>query len=155
MGKKLIHSKVTEQVDAQTGEILSFESQKVFSEPVDSEHFYMVFFDNFYPVSKLTSKGARDLLDWMCANAEFNTGIVKFPTPTRKQVCELLQINSAQCSKYLKILLDANLITGETGLYKVNPLIFWKGDQKIRKESLKNKDLRITYEIVNSDENNG
>ncbi len=36
----------------------------------------------------------------------------------------------------LKVLKNNKCITGERGVFKINPEIFWKGDQKNRKDEL-------------------
>ena len=61
------------------------------------------------------------------------------------------KISESLCNA-LKALRDDNLISADKGDYKLNPEIFWKGDQRIRKEELlKNKELKITYELVDAE----
>lgn len=147
--KKTLVTNTTEYVDSRTGEILSYESQKVIKEKINSENFYMIFTDYSDRLYRITSGVAHNVLIWMCSHAEFNTGNVLLPSATRSSLCAELQISDSQLTHALKVLKNNECITGERGVFKINPEIFWKGDQKIRKdELLKGKSLKITYEIV-------
>ena len=42
MAKRTVQTIQTETVDKNTGEVLTFESKKVFTEKINPEHFYMV-----------------------------------------------------------------------------------------------------------------
>lgn len=148
--KQTIQTTVREFVDVNTGEVLQYENTKTYKEKVDSEHFYMVFFDYLHKFKSLKRSAANNnVMTELCKLAEFNTGIVHMSTKTREEICEYLEISKTQLSNSLKALKDDGLITCDRGDYKINPEIFWKGDQKIRKdELLKGKSLKITYEIV-------
>lgn len=151
--KKILTTRVSEVLDKETGELLHYESQKVHKEKINSENFYMVFLDYMSPLFKLNSDAARKILDKFCQMAEFNSGVVHLATHTRKELCEELNMSAAQFTNCIKKLKDLNLITGESGLFTINPYIFWKGDQNIRRqELLNNKAFQITYEIVDADE---
>jgi DNA repair photolyase len=105
------------------------------------------------PLLKIKSHITRHVLDKLCQLAEFNSGKVSLSTGNRKEICDQLEINSQQFSKALKQLKELNLIDGESGMFTINPYIFWKGDQSIRRqELLNNKAFQITYEIVDLDE---
>lgn len=148
--KQTIQTQVREFVNCETGEVLQYESTKTYKEKVDSEKFYMVFFDHFHPFQSLKRSAVNNnLLCELCKLAEFNTGIVHMTPKVRLDICNLLGISKSQLCNSLKALKDDNLISANKGDYKLNPQIFWKGDQKIRKEELlKNKELKITYELV-------
>lgn len=139
-----------EFVDCRTGEVLQYESTKTVRKKVDSENFYMVFFDHLKIFPSLKRSGVNNLiLQQLCKLAEFNTGKVTISVQLREDLCRELEISSAQFTNALKALKDDELITGSRGSYKINPQVFWKGDQKIRRdELLKDKELKITYEIV-------
>jgi hypothetical protein len=151
--KKIVTTKVSEILDKETGEIIKYESQKVHKEKINSENFYMVFLDYMAPLFKLNSDSARRVLDKFCQLAEFNTGVVLLPGPARKALCAELEMSATQFANCIKKLKTLNLITGEGGQFKINPEVFWKGDQLARrKEILENKSLQITYEIVDNQE---
>lgn len=147
--KKVLTTQVLEIVDQTTGELLRTESKKLIKEKINSENFYMVFLDYMAPLFKLNSDAARKVLDRFCQMAEFNTGIVLLPSTTRKAVCDELDMSPTQFANCIKKLKSLNLITGNGGEYKINPAIFWKGDQAVRrKELLDNAELHVTYELV-------
>lgn len=151
--KRTITTSIKEVLDPQTGEIVKYESSKTYKEKINSENFYMVFLDYMTPLLKIKSHITRHVLDKLCQLAEFNSGKVSLSTGNRKEICDQLEINSQQFSKALKQLKELNLIDGESGMFTINPYIFWKGDQSIRRqELLNNKAFQITYEIVDVDE---
>lgn len=151
--KRTVTTSIKEVLDPQTGEIVKYESSKTYKEKINSENFYMVFLDYMTPLLKIKSHITRHVLDKLCQLAEFNSGKVSLSTGNRKEICDQLEINSQQFSKALKQLKELNLIDGESGMFTINPYIFWKGDQSIRRqELLNNKAFQITYEIVDLDE---
>jgi hypothetical protein len=151
--KRTVTTSIKEVLDPQTGEIVKYESSKTYKEKISSENFYMVFLDYMTPLLKIKSHITRHVLDKLCQLAEFNSGKVSLSAGNRKEICDQLEINSQQFSKALKQLKELNLIDGESGMFTINPYIFWKGDQSIRRqELLNNKAFQITYEIVDLDE---
>lgn len=145
--KKITQTIQREVVDSQTGEIITYDSQKTFTEKINPERFYMTFIDYVAPLYKLHSEVARKILDWMCEHAGFNTGIVDLSTSKRQQMCEDLSITTAQISNNLKKLKDLNLINGDKGAFTINPEIFWKGDASTRKQILEGKSLKVSFKI--------
>lgn len=149
MAKKIVQTIQSEVLDRETGELLKYDSQKIFTEKINPDHFYVTFYDYFGPVRKLNHGISRKMLDWMCERAEFNTGIVKLTTLERQQMSQDLGIANNQITNNLKILKDLNIISGEKGTFKINSEIFWKGDLSIRrKEILEGKNLEISFKIV-------
>lgn len=147
--KRTVLTQEREIVDSQTGEILRVECRKTFKEKVDSEKFYMVFVDYVSPIYKLKGEAPRKLLDWLCVNAAFNTGKVELTTKKRIEIQESLGLHKNTIINALKKLIEAGLVTEDKGEIQINPEIFWKGYQKARKdEAFKNKELHITYELV-------
>ena len=76
---------VKEYVDKDTGEVLSYESQKTFTQKIDKDKFYITYIDFIAPFFQLKSAKAKDLLIWMCNNAEFNTGFQTIKSPFKPQ----------------------------------------------------------------------
>lgn len=151
--KKIISSTVHEVLNPETGELMQYETSKTYKEKINSDNFYMVFLDYMAPLFKIKSHITRQVLDKLCQMAEFNTGKVTVSTSDRKELCDSIEINAQQFSRALKQLKDLDLITGDSGSFKINPEIFWKGDQSIRrKELLDNKSLQITYTLVDDKE---
>lgn len=136
-------------INPETGEVLTIETSKTYTEKINPENFYMTFIDYVSPIYKLNSEVARRMLDWMCEHAGFNTGIVDLSTSKRKQMCSELNLANNQVSNNLKKLKDLNLISGEKGTFKINSEIFWKGELSVRrKEVLEGKNLEISFKIV-------
>ncbi len=152
MAKRITQTIRRDVVDATTGEVITMDTQKTFTEKVNPEKFYMTFIDYISPIYQLNSEVARRMLDWMCEHAIFNTGIVDLSTSKRQQMCSELKLANNQVTNNLKKLKDLNLISGEKGTFKINPEIFWKGELSVRrKELLENKDLKVSFELIDRD----
>lgn len=134
-------------LNPETGELVTIESQKTFTTKVTEEQFYMTFVNFIGPIFDLKPERAKDLLIWMLKHAEFNTGIVQLPTATRKQVSEELSMSNNSITNYLKVLKNKKLISGDCGVFTINPQIFWKGELAARKELLKDKNIKISFGI--------
>lgn len=148
MAKKKVQTFYKEVVDASTGEVVAFENQKVYTEPIDSERFYMTYLEYIAPLYELKSGIALLVLTWLCEHAQFNTGKVDISTARREELCAQLGICNNALTNNLKKLKELNLISGEKGSYQINPQIFWKGDIKSRKDLLEGKEFKVSFEIV-------
>ena len=111
-------------------------TEKKFVYNVDADRFYMTFIDFAAPVYKLSSSSAKNVLQWMCSNAEFNTGVVLLPSPTMKEMAEDLGLPMQTIYNSLTQLKKLGLIVGERGRFVLNPEIFWKGDMESRRNLL-------------------
>lgn len=136
-----------EVINPETGEIVTIETSKTFTTKITEDQFYMTFVNFLSPIYDLKPERAKDLLIWMLQHAEFNTGIVNLPTATRKVIVEELQMSNNSITNYLKVLKDKKLISGENGVFTINPQIFWKGELAARKQLLKNKNIQIVFGI--------
>ena len=136
-------------LNPETGEYVTIESQKTFTTKVTEEQFYMTFVNFIGPIFDLKPERAKDLLIWMLKHAEFNTGVVQLPTATRKQISEELSMSNNSITNYLKVLKNKKLISGDCGVFTINPQIFWKGELAARKELLKDKNIKISFGIEN------
>lgn len=148
MAKKKVQTFCKEIVDTSTGEVLTFENQKVYTETIDSEHFYMTYLEYIAPLYELKSGIALLVLTWLCEHAQFNTGKVDIPAARREELCSKLGICNNALTNNLKKLKSLNLISGEKGSYQINPQIFWKGDAKSRNDLLEGKEFKVSFEIV-------
>lgn len=151
--KKTVSTKTNVIVDQSTGEVLQYESEKVYKEKINSDNFYMIFSDYSNRLYRVNSGVAHNVFIWLCTHAEFNTAKVSLTSADRSDLRAELDISDSQLTHALKILKDKSLITGERGRFIINPEVFWKGDQRIRKsELLKNKELEVTVRIVDSED---
>ncbi len=145
--KKIVQSIEHQFVDAETGELKSIETSKVFKTAVTEDSFYMVFTKFIAPFYELNSVKAQQLLIWMCENAEFNTGIVKITPADRKRIEKEFNFGKNMIANSLRLLKQKGLVTGELGEFKINPQIFWKGDLKIRHQILEKGEFNIQINI--------
>ena len=137
----------TQTVDLNTGEIKEYETQKTYTRKVETESFYMTFIDYIAPLFNLKSDAAKNVLNWMCCHAEYNTGKVQLTTNQRDLACMELGMKSNSLSNHLKKLKDLSLISGEKGDFMINPQIFWKGDTITRDKLLKNNEIKIIFKL--------
>ena len=132
--------------------MVKVDTQKTFTEKVSPESFYMTFIGYMSPLFNLHSDVARSILDWMCMRAEYNSGVVDLSASKRQKMCQDLSITSNQVTNNLRKLKELGLITGEKGEFTINPEIFWKGDTKTRQQVLEGKSLKVSFEIVDNQE---
>ena len=152
MVKRITQTIQREIVDVTTGEVVKVDTQKTFTEKVSPESFYMTFIGYMSPLFNLHSDVARSILDWMCMRAEYNSGVVDLSASKRQKMCQDLSITSNQVTNNLRKLKELGLITGEKGEFTINPEIFWKGDTKTRQQVLEGKSLKVSFEIVDNQE---
>ena len=145
--KKFQQVTCREVVDTQTGEIIQQELVKTFTKKIESDKFYMTFVDYIAPYYNLKSDTAKSILSWMCAHAEYNTGIVNLTTNVRKQLTDDLKISPNTLTNNLGVLKKNNIISGEKGSFLLNPEIHWKGDMNTRAKLLASKEIQITFNI--------
>lgn len=149
-------------VDTETGEENIIESAKEWTVKLNEDQFYFSFIDYFKSWFNLKSASTIKILAWMCNNAEFNTGKTKITAGDKKDIMNICDIKSPNyIYKCIKELKAKDLITGDKGIYYINPCIFWKGDLKVRKKLMKNSEFCLNFEIkpieeeTNNNENNG
>lgn len=141
---KLRNETISEVVDPKTGEVSRLVQSKEYSTRISPDQFYMTFIDYISPVFRLKSENARKLLTWMCCHAEYNTGIVNITSKDRKEMSEELGFAPTTITNNLAKLRDLGLITGDSGRFQLNPMIFWKGDARVRERILKDGEFKIT-----------
>lgn len=141
---KVIKSKTTSIVDTETGEVHMVETEKLVSVKTETEEFFQIYCRLIASVYELKYADDIKILIKFCEIAQFNTGVVLLPAALRKKVCEEIGILTSNMSKSIKRLKDKELLTGDRGEYKINPAIFWKGEQKVRAQILKDNGLALT-----------
>lgn len=140
---RITQSKVTSIVDKETGEMSVVEIEKSYVIQTPAEEFAQMYFKFIAVIYELNSLNDVKILIKLCELAKFNTGVVDISTSSRKAICEELAIHSSNFSKSLKRLQEKLLIEGTKGAYKINPAIFWKGEQKVRAQILKEGGLSM------------
>ena len=148
MSKRLTGTKTIQRVDEETGELLTIETEKNFLVKVDSERFYMCFFEkmsSFYGIKHISN---MKIMVAMCEQAEFNTGIVTMSKRVRAIIGEKTGVSMSNISKNLKRLISIDLIAEINGDYVINPEVFWKGELKKRSELLEVDGLKFNITLV-------
>lgn len=134
-------------IDCETGEVKSIATKKIFTSKVKSDEFYMTFVDYMSPIFKIKKTSVKNLLSWLCKNADYNTGKTTLTASDRKKICTEWNTTNSTISSSLKQLKELNLISGDDGVYYLNPKVFWKGELAKRKELLDNNDINIIFSI--------
>lgn len=149
MGKTGIR-KIREQttIDKETGEVLSISTIKEFSVKTTVDSFYMTFIDYASPFLQLKQGSDKTVIAKLCTQAEFNTGVITLAASKRKDLCDELNISNQQLTNSLLRLKKLKLIEGGGGVFKINPLIFWKGDLKSRDELLNTEGFKVTFNFI-------
>lgn len=82
---------------------------------------------------KIKSVNSSKLIFALCDVLEKNTGVILLPSGIRKKICESLEINASNLSKYVKELENVDVIRKvANGVYFMNPLFIWKGSTESR-----------------------
>ena len=137
-------------VDKNTGEVLTV--HKEFSIKVKQDEFIMFYVKSLASLFEIPQGKELYTFILLSTIAEYNTGEVNISAAKRKLLCEQLNVTSTQFSNHLKTLNKLGLISGTKGLYYINPEIFWKGENSVRNEYLKNKGFKVTLNFEQDDE---
>lgn len=143
--KQIIQETTKNVVDTYTGEIISETISKTFSVKKDSEPFFLTYSKYMSVLFNLNSLSAVKLLWKMLEMAQYNTGVVSITSQLKKQILSDLDISVSIYGKAINMLKEAEIISGERGLYLINPKIHWKGDFKTR-ENLIKSGIKVTIE---------
>lgn len=137
-----------EIVNPETGEvsILKSTSSKTFTTRVSGESYYMTFLAALAPSLDL-KMGELRMMCILNTYAHYNTGTFALTTKGRDEICELLKIKKQSLSNSLNGLKKKKLLTYDRGEWQINPAYFWKGEMKVREAKLKDKQLRVTFDI--------
>ena len=121
--KQIVHEVARNVVDTYTGEIISETVSKTFSVKKESEPFFLTYSKYMSVLFNLNSISAIKLLWKMLEIAQQNTGVVSITAPLKKQILAELDISVSIYGKAINMLRDAEIISGERGLYTINPKI--------------------------------
>lgn len=150
MVKRLTSTKVVQVVNEDTGELVTVETEKNFQVKVQVDKFYMCFFEkmsSFYGIKHLSD---MKLIVCMCELAEYNSGVVHMTKKVRHLIGETTGISVNNISKNLKRLIAVDLLSESDGDYTINAEIFWKGEQKVRREILNKNGLKLNITLLGS-----
>jgi len=143
MGKYFVKSNTKEHRDQETGEVTTIEQEKILSIKFKGEEFYQTYVGFLAKLYGLEHVSDYRLITKFCEIAEYNTGKVSISAGKRQLICQELGLNTTNFSKYVKRLKENSLITGDKGEYQLNPSLFWKGEQKVRAQVLKDQGFNL------------
>jgi hypothetical protein len=127
-------------------------NQKSFRIKTNTEEFYMTFIKHIAPVYNLRSTASINVLNFLCCQAEFNTGKVILPASKRKEFCDSIGIEKQTFSNAICELKKHNLIHGERGEYMIDPKIFWKGTTDERAKALNNETFNMNLQFTSNND---
>jgi hypothetical protein len=120
---------------------------KSFNSRTTTDKFYMTFIEHVSPLFKINSPVERKVLDVLCCGAEFNTGKVIISSARRDEICNSLAINKQTFNNTIVKLKKAKLISGDRGVYEINPNIFWKGTTDQREKLLREGGIELNIKF--------
>lgn len=138
------------QTTNEHGELIDQEVKKSFliTEPLRNDSYYSSFIDFLAPYFELKSEKAKDLCCMLCCMAEYNTGRVDISTASRIKICEKMGINNDNLSTYIKMLKEKQILIPDEkykGVFIINPYMFWKGENKLRTDVI--KEIKVEFSI--------
>lgn len=143
--KQIVHENSKTVVDTYTGELIEETTSKVFTIKKEVEPFFLTYSRFMSILYDLNSLSTVKILWKFLEIAKYNTGEVFVTPQIKKKIIEDLKISLSIYNKALVILKDAEIISGERGLYVINPKIHWKGDFKTREKLIKSG-IKVTIQ---------
>lgn len=159
MNNKIKRTKTYIKESVENGRVIDTTVTQEYKTAVNTDNFFMVFFENMGSFLGLKRMSDARLIACMCKLADFDTGRVLLTKEIREQLCKDCQVQYSNLSRSLTRLVSAGLLTGGKGTYTINPNIFWKGTTKSRTEILKTGGLtfKVTFvdpsKYMNDEEN--
>jgi hypothetical protein len=142
--KHYMHQKITKNVNGGTETITNH-----YAIPVKrTDPFYMVFEDRINSILDVESLIDSRLLHELACAMTFNTNEVFVPNKRRQELCNKLSINTSQFSKSIKRLKSVGLLSGDKGVFLLNPYVLWKGETQVRVELINKGDSKIRTQFI-------
>lgn len=143
--KQIVHENSKTVVDTYTGELIQETTSKVFTVKKEVEPFFLTYSRFMSILYNLNSLAAVKILWKFLEIAKYNTGEVFITPQIKKNIIESLNISLSIYNKSIVTLKEVEIISGERGLYIINPKIHWKGDFKTR-EKLIQSGIKVTIQ---------
>lgn len=139
---------ITKKINTSNGEE-EVTYSKQYTVKIDSDKFYMVFIESIARLFQVKSATDRAILDYMMTVSDFNTNKVRLVADDRKLLADSLGISLQAVSNSISNLRKLKVISGEKGLYFVNPDLMWKGSSEARNQLLRDKglELKILFQL--------
>lgn len=143
--KQIVHENSKTVVDTYTGELIQETTSKVFTVKKEVEPFFLTYSRFMSILYNLNSLAAVKILWKFLEIAKYNTGEVFITPQIKKNIIESLNISLSIYNKSIVTLKEVEIISGERGLYVINPKIHWKGDFKTR-EKIIQSGIKVTIQ---------
>lgn len=130
---------ISNYYDSETGEITDTEEdvkhQKIILD--DKESFAIVYASIIGALDNL-DKASRNVLDWCVINSNYNSNKIALAKPNRKEISEKYGVGDSTVKNCIaKLKKKKILIAIGSGIYRINPKYFWRGDKHERKKTMK------------------
>lgn len=139
-------------VDHETGEQLT--TKKEITINSNGDEFFLVFLQNLGSLYQLKNATEIHVLAKLCSICSLNTNTVLIPTARRKEICSELDISNTNLTNILRSLKILGLITGDDGMFTINPELMWKGSTKAREKWMRGEtgvELMIRFKSAKED----
>ena len=134
---------VRETVEHETGEVIRHES--FFIKEVKSEDFIRVYLSDLSGLMKLKGDIEFKVLIWLWKETGWNNECVVIEKIKKEKIAEELKVRVQSISDALSRLTKKEVIIKKHRMwYYLNPNMFFKGEEKARKEVF---DVKIQYQI--------
>lgn len=140
-----------ETVFAENGSVASSKTYSI--KVTNSEEFYFTFISYFKPMLRIKHIVDVHVLTKFCMLMEYDSTKVLLPTQRRKDICEELKIQTTHLSNSIKRLKVLGIMTGDGGIYEINPYLVWKGKTDTRDKLLREEGLEIKLKFGGKDVN--
>jgi predicted transcriptional regulator len=159
MSNRIVHTKeeVIKHIDFSSGELKEESSIKEITRYVDTpSHFILVYLEDLSGLLRLDNLSDVKVLACVWEMSEMGTGEVILVKSKKEKIAQKTGLSYRVVEVCISRLAKKELIIkadeGRSGLYIINPKWFWKGKEISRKETKKQLQLLLTYQIGDDEE---
>ena len=147
MRKFLVEDYEGQQIDPETGEVISFSKCKSI-QLKETEPFFLTYSKQILALynTNVFNKATKVLYK-MLEFSEWNTGKVHMTIDRVEEVLDTCNISKASYYRVLNDLVDVGIIIKRRGYYQIAENMFWKGELKMR-EQVVNAKMKISFTPV-------
>lgn len=111
----------------------------------EEDKFFMVYYNHIGSMFNLRGDSIVKLCMKLMEYVDYNTNTVDIYQARKREICDEIGLSESNWSKYIRMLENKGILKDQGfKRYKVNPLMFWKGDNKSRAVAI--EDFSIIYE---------
>lgn len=134
--KHLLNEKVDRVLDKETGELVEQTESKTWVVSGPGEEFFQVYTQVLGIICGIKQFAAVKVLCKFLEKVDFNNNIVEVSKAGKQKICQELGISTPTYYNAINQLKELKLISGEGGMFTVEPELIWKGTIARRKELL-------------------